>query len=340
MPRLLFFAPRLFAPGEISGAALTLETLRRHLADLGLPSVLLTDDVAAPAAVTAPATVHSPAPAASLIDTLRAHGAEAVVIWGSFEVGPAIAACRAARVPVVMYFQNCELSTYDHIFDRGPDILYLGVSRFAVERLRAWCGVDAQVVPPIIAVPPAIDGPHDRVLFVNPIPVKGCEIAFALAGRLREATFLIVESWAIDAPWRNYCLARLRPCGNVDWRSASADMATIWSYARVVLMPSVWEEAWGRVASEAQANGVPVVASTRGGLPEAVGPGGILLDVEAPLDEWAGALSRLLRDDAWHRRLADAARAHAARAEIQPQEVVRRFADLAARHIAGRRRAA
>jgi hypothetical protein len=37
--------------------------------------------------------------------------------------------------------------------------------------------------------------------------------------------------------------------------------------------PSFWEEAFGRSIVEAQLNGIPVVASRRGGIPEALNGG-------------------------------------------------------------------
>lgn len=43
----------------------------------------------------------------------------------------------------------------------------------------------------------------------------------------------------------------------------------------VMIFPSVWQEAWGIAATEAQIRGIPVIASDIGGLPEAkryVGP--------------------------------------------------------------------
>jgi hypothetical protein len=41
----------------------------------------------------------------------------------------------------------------------------------------------------------------------------------------------------------------------------------------------LWQESFGRVAAEALANGIPVLASRRGGLPEALGQAGCLFDV-------------------------------------------------------------
>jgi len=43
-------------------------------------------------------------------------------------------------------------------------------------------------------------------------------------------------------------------------------------------MPSFMENA-GLVAMEAMLNGIPVLASTRGGLPETIGDGGLLFDI-------------------------------------------------------------
>ena len=49
--------------------------------------------------------------------------------------------------------------------------------------------------------------------------------------------------------------------------------------AKLALIPSFFEESFGRVAAEALGAGVPVVASNRGALPETVGDAGILLDI-------------------------------------------------------------
>ncbi len=77
---------------------------------------------------------------------------------------------------------------------------------------------------------------------------------------------------------------------------AAADKAALISGARVFAYPSLYE-GFGFPVLEAQACGVPLLASNTSSLPEVVGEGGLLVD---PLDEAAiaAALVRLLDDEA------------------------------------------
>jgi len=90
-------------------------------------------------------------------------------------------------------------------------------------------------------------------------------------------------------------------------------MKDIYRDTRILLVPSQWEEAFGRVAAEAHFSGIPVVASNRGGLPESVGSGGLLLDPEAPAQVWSDAIRRLWNDEAYWTTVSQAAIAHANR---------------------------
>ncbi len=44
-------------------------------------------------------------------------------------------------------------------------------------------------------------------------------------------------------------------------------------------MPSLWRESFGRVAAEALLNGIPVLASRRGALPEVLREAGLVFDI-------------------------------------------------------------
>merc|ERR1711991_100115 len=50
------------------------------------------------------------------------------------------------------------------------------------------------------------------------------------------------------------------------------------SDASVIVIPSVWKEPFGLVAAEAMSNGIAIVSSNSGGLPEIISNNGILID--------------------------------------------------------------
>lgn len=82
--------------------------------------------------------------------------------------------------------------------------------------------------------------------------------------------------------------------------------------ADVFVCPSVWNEPLGMVNLEAMAAGVPVVAFAKGGIPEAVGQAGLLVEETEP-EALSGALIRLLSESALRRELAVKGRERVAR---------------------------
>jgi glycosyltransferase involved in cell wall biosynthesis len=60
-----------------------------------------------------------------------------------------------------------------------------------------------------------------------------------------------------------------------------------------------------------------VVATNIGGLPEAVGDGGVLIDVDAGADAWAQAVHALWSDEALYEGLSAKALAHSGREAMQ-----------------------
>src|SRR5690606_10381337 len=118
---------------------------------------------------------------------------------------------------------------------------------------------------------------------------------------------------------------RAQAAGNITLHPPTNDMRPLYSRARLLLAPSQWREAWGRVATEAQVNGIPVLASARGGLPESVGPGGLLVEHDAPLEAWLAAFSEIWDDPVRYERYSTEAKRHSLRPEIQPDQIVREF---------------
>lgn len=197
--------------------------------------------------------------------------------------------------PTAVYLHNVEVHRLGGTLIADPQLLYLANSHFTAQRWRALCGLPCAVVPPVIQADSYLAASRgDKVLFVNPVPVKGVELMFALAAACPDIAFLVVESWPIEPAWRDCCLRRAQALGNVEWMAPVDDMRPVYARCRLLLMPSVWEESFGRTAVEAQLNGMPVLASNRGALPEVVGGAGLVLEPHAPLAQWEQALRRLL----------------------------------------------
>lgn len=75
-------------------------------------------------------------------------------------------------------------------------------------------------------------------------------------------------------------------------------MPDLYAIADVFAGPSVWNEPFGLVFLEAQACGLPVVATRRGGIPEVVEDGvtGILVDDPSDIESLAAPIIRFLED--------------------------------------------
>lgn len=212
-----------------------------------------------------------------------------------------------------------------------PELHLLTNSRFIAGRIAERYGrSDALVLHPQVhpeQVRARRHAPH-HVTFVNPVPDKGIEVAFGVAAALPTVPFLFVEGWAVPDERRAELRRRVAALPNVTLHPWTSDMRAVYARTRVLLVPSQVEEAFGRVALEAALNGIPVVASAIGGLPEAVGDGGRLLAPDAPIAHWAEAVRALVDDaDAWARTSA-AARAHAARPAFDPSAAGRAFVAL------------
>ncbi len=165
-------------------------------------------------------------------------------------------------------------------------------------------------------------------------PLKGIEIAFALAGRRPDIPFLFVESWPIADEARALYQARAAQAGNIEWSQPVADMRPFYARARIALVPSVWDDSAPRVVAEAQASGIPVLASDMAGLPNMVGPGGRLVDPHAPIEDWLEALDEMWSDETLHANLSTAARTHAFRDEVAPARAAERLLALVGEHAA------
>jgi glycosyltransferase involved in cell wall biosynthesis len=206
---------------------------------------------------------------------------------------------------------------------QSPLIRYVGNSRFTAAAFERAFGWTPSVVPPIV-VPERYKagGKGHAVLHINPFPQKGIDITLDLATRRPDIPFIIIESWTINRTIAENYYATARRLPNVEWKKSVSDMSKIYAQARVVIAPSRYHEGWGRIATEAQVSGIPVLASARGGLPEAVGPGGLLVDPDAPIEAWEKSLAQVWDDPTAYAAFREAALEHSRRREIQKDHLI------------------
>ncbi|WP_245987012.1 glycosyltransferase [Azospirillum thermophilum] len=226
----------------------------RHDHSLGYPVVRAADPVAALAQVAADA------------------GASVLLVQSGYSLAAMLASALDTGRPAAVYLHNVEIHRIGGTLPPDPAILYFANSRFTASRWKALFGIRCHILPPVIRADRyRVPGTGDRVLFVNPVPEKGIERVMEVAAGNPDLPFLIAESWHVGEGWRAWLQRRFGALPNVEWRPATVDVRELFRDSRLLLMPSVWEEAYGRTVVEAQLNGLPVLASDRGALPATVG---------------------------------------------------------------------
>lgn len=116
----------------------------------------------------------------------------------------------------------------------------------------------------------------------------------------------------------------------------SGDLVALMNLATVFAFPS-WYEGFGLPLVEAMQCGTPIVASSRGSIPEVVGDGGLIFDLENP-PRFRALLQQILEDDALRRSLAQKARARAT--EFTWMKTARRTLEVYHQVASSRRRSA
>jgi glycosyltransferase involved in cell wall biosynthesis len=214
-----------------------------------------------------------------------------LVTYGSHPVlQEAMRRARAAGVITVFSLRNRGYDDrllyqhVDHVFTTSPYLTEdyrrrIGLKSIGIESPIQWDEVEAP------------EEMRRFVTFVNPSPGKGSLLFARLADMLGSSRpdipILVVQS-ANSA-------GRLNAIPGLDFTKyphimaapATPRPADFFALTRILLVPSTFPESFGRVAAEALVNGIPPIVSNRGGLPETVGGGGIVL----PLPEWMTAES-------------------------------------------------
>ncbi|UCE92293.1 MAG: glycosyltransferase family 4 protein [Methanobacteriota archaeon] len=161
-------------------------------------------------------------------------------------------------------------------------------SEYTRRTLRSIVGVESYVLnPPVERV---AEGGRVResgsVLFVSPVRHKGVDIAIELSRRLKNEHFIFAGRT------RKSIAREIGRLSNVDYIPWVLDMGSCYSASKLVIVPSVIPEGYGRVCAEAQSHGLPCAVSAIGALPETVGDAGDVVQNHRDVDSWVEVVGR------------------------------------------------
>ena len=153
------------------------------------------------------------------------------------------------------------------------------------------------------------------ITIFNPVKKKGGFVFEQTAKALPSLQFAYVPGWDILRSGNKFDKTKIeRLCLSIDGKydgriptepsfeglanvtriSPTRQVSTIYDQIRLLLMPSQWEEAFGRVAVEAMMNSIPVIGSSVGGLQDLVSQGGVVVNDFANPKSWKDAIESIL----------------------------------------------
>ncbi len=204
-------------------------------------------------------------------------------------------------LPLALYVRDAEaFEIYDQVASR-VDLLLANAQHHADTAVTL--GAEAVVIPSVVDPDRyRVEPTGDAVVFINPVPTKGVDVAFALAERRPDVPFEFRESWHLPRAVAQAVGERCAELGNATFVRSTTDFREPYRHARLLLVP--YEDAnRPRVVPEAQVSSIPILARDDPALREAVGDGGILIPPDAGIDAWVDGLAQLWDDDATRTRV-------------------------------------
>lgn len=273
-----------------------------------------------------------------VLDQFQPH---VLLTYGGQGVGSQIMK-RARQRGVRVVFTLRNFAYHNSAFFQHADAI-LVPSQFSVNHYRNKLGLDSVAIPsPInwsrIRCEPEAHN-QKYVTFVNPQPNKGVyvfiRIAHELARKRPDIPLLIVEGRS-QVNWLARCPLDLSGLKNLNLMANTPDPRDFYKVSRILLMPSLWNESFGRVAAEALINGIPVLGSNRGALPEVLEETGFLFDIPAKytpratlvptrseIAPWVETIIRLWDDRTFYEKHSRAAQSAAEK--WHPERVLARY---------------
>jgi glycosyltransferase involved in cell wall biosynthesis len=266
----------------------------------------------------------------NLLDTISPD-----IVWTQLDGIEDIALTSLKRgIKTIIFLRDAEDSPkiLKHLSNRGAH--FICNSQFMADRVKRITKRSAHVIYPSFDFPESTArDANGYITMINPHRVKGVDTFLKIARCFPDEKFLLVESWTLSDPDLDALKKNISDLPNVTFVHRVPDIYDIYKKTKLLLAPSIWEEAFGRVVIEAQSCGIPVIASLRGGLPEAVGDGGICIKDYKNEKTWCSTIHTVLNDNSYYDRLSKLASSHANSELYSTRYAAQKFYDICQSYI-------
>jgi len=160
-------------------------------------------------------------------------------------------------------------------------------SRFIQKLIKKWYDIDSSVIYPFIKLKDYKTKKKSPkyITLIRPEIHKGVEIFLKISDELPNKKFLAVGS--------SEKANELMKKKNIKYIPWTGNMKKVYTQTKIILIPTILPESFGRMTVEGMINGIPCIATNMGGLLEAIGDSGIIIDDYSDIRKWVNAINKL-----------------------------------------------
>jgi len=189
--------------------------------------------------------------------------------------------------PIVWVSHNTFFDSYLYLNNHPNVFMIFNSNKMKEISVPYFSNLSFVLHPSIVLKSLTTEPKHNKyITLINCNKSKGGKILNHLAELMPKYSFMAVTGGYAEQIEQPKHVLQMPHTNNIE---------EIYEKTRIILMPSDYES-WGMVASEAMANGIPVIANKTFGLEENLGEAGIFCDLQN-INKWKNSISLLMNDN-------------------------------------------
>jgi len=185
-------------------------------------------------------------------------------------------------------------------------------SKFIQNITKKWYGLNSVVIYPffILDYYRVEKRSPEYITLIRPEIHKGVDIFIKIAKKMPKRKFLAVGN--ADRKYELMCAK------NIEYIPWTNNMKKIYAKTKILLVPSIMPESFGRITVEAMCNGIPCIVSNIGALPEDVNAVGLTIKNMFDIDSWIEGIEKF-DDDEFYKKMSKKVLKHAEKFDFKTQ---------------------